>query len=252
MKRAYLIMDTLPDLPIEMWNTIISHVEPDSLKVMMCVSKEFENLTLIFSSCFNREDWLKRNVDPGIESPIPSSMRDFDPRKYLLTLVPGMINDLPLTLSSLDRFVSDCKNGKDSFISNYRNDHKNHRVNDDIAQKVKTHWVLLSKDVLDGTRRKKFFAQEALVKQAGFEVPCLIDVIVTIFTHHLKTAKLILKEVALFDTTGKTTHTLVQEKDAIGWRIYVGSYSATYGLIINAKEDYACEVDGMSSALTLS
>ncbi len=249
MKRTHSIMETLPDLPLEMWNEIISHIEPANLKVMACLNREFENLTLIYFNCFGKEDWLKRGVDLGKEPPIPLNMRNFDPRKYLLTLVPEMIIDQPLTLSSLDRFVSDCKNGKDTFISNYRFNHENHRVNDNIAKKVKTHWVLLSKEVLTGTRQKKFYAQERLIKEAGFEVPCLIDVIVTIFMHHLKTGKCILR---IFDKTGATTFTLVQEKDAIGWPITVGSYSGKYGLIMNAKEDYACEVDGMSCALTTS
>ena len=46
-------------------------------------------------------------------------MYDFDPLNEMLTFIPQTINGKKLTLSSIDRFVSDNKNGKELFKSNY-------------------------------------------------------------------------------------------------------------------------------------
>ena len=116
----------------------------------------------------------------------------------MLTLILENIKEEALTLSSIDRFVSDCKNGKDAFKSNYLTPLSDYGIDDNTLKPFKAHWVMLSKDVLggmdleNGTRDKTFEIQEERVKKAGFdEIPNLIDVVVSVFLHNLETGEFV-------------------------------------------------------------
>jgi len=165
----------------------------------------------------------------GVAHPIPLKMiQDFDSSKWMLTWIPETINGQELTLSSMDRFVSDFKNGKDAFKSNYRDLPSNFGIHDKTVKPFKAHWVMLSKDVLDGTRNQNFATQEKLVKAAGFEIPNSIDAVVSVLLHNLKTADFIYPD---YLSGHQWTFTLVQEQSNQGYRIVVGGFSAL-GLVV--------------------
>ncbi len=271
MKRSHSLMDgapvyrqptevTIPVLPEDVWNEIL-HYSESYLVRMACVSRHFELLTLTYAKNnkpemrFDKAEWIKRNGDPGEEPPIPLKMYGFDPKMYTLTLIPETINDELLTLSSFDRFVSNCKNDKDAFQTNYYafNDSG---ITEGTAIQFKTHWVLLSKGLFKGTRGIKLELQEQLVKAKGFEVPYLIDVVVTIYMHHLQTGQFIFPDSSIRRFTLRT-YTRVQEK-ARGCRILVGAFgehapNGNVGLFFHNKSDDIGWSDlGMASALTSS
>jgi|GEM_PF-4629567 len=52
----------------------------------------------------------------------------FDPAVNMLTLIPEELNNALLDLTSFDKFISDFKNGKDAFESNYRFPLKNIQI----------------------------------------------------------------------------------------------------------------------------
>lgn len=272
MKRSHSIMDgvpfcripaeeTIPVLPEDVWNEIL-HYSESYLVRMACVSRQFEVLTLTYAKNnkpkdrFDKAEWIKRNGDPGEEPPIPLKMYSFDPQRYTLTLIPETINNELLTLSSFDRFLSNCKNDKDAFQTNYYN-MNDVRITDKTAIKFKTHWVLLSKGVVKGTRNEKFIPQESLVKTKGFEVPYLIDVVVTIYMHHLQTGQFIFPNLSRRRFTLQT-YTRVQEKaDGTGCRIFVGAFGehaphGNIGLFFHNNDDFESEDTGMACALTSS
>ena len=66
-------------------------------------------------------------------------MYDFDPLSVMLTFIPQAINGKNLTLSSIDRFVSDNKNGKELFKSNYMDELRNWGIDDVTPKKFKAH-----------------------------------------------------------------------------------------------------------------
>lgn len=270
MKRSQSIMDgatayqlsaevTIPVLPEDVWNEIL-HYSESYLVRMACVSRQFEVLTLTYAKnnkpkkSFDKAEWIKRNGDPGDEPSIPLKMYGFDPQRYTLTLIPERINNELLTLRSFDRFISDCKNGKEPFQTNYYafNDSG---ITEETAIQFKTHWVLLSKGLFKGTRGIKLEPQEQLVKAKGFEVPYLIDVVVTIYMHHLQTGQFIFPDSSIRRFTLRT-YTRVQEK-ARGCRIFVGAFGehapqGNIGLFFYKNADFATQDIGMACALTSS
>ena len=111
-------------------------------------------------------------------------------------------------------------------------------ISNETVGTYKSHWVMLSKDVLggddciNGTRNKKFEIQEKSVKDEGFEIPNLIDVVVNLFMHNLKTGDFIYSDRS---NGHKWTYTRVQEENSDGHRIIVGGFSAL-GLVVSNRD----------------
>jgi hypothetical protein len=225
--------------PLDVWNEVFK-ASKSNLVVLSCTSHLFNKLARDYSEnvfskgCFGIKEWKLFGADMDEELaalfPIPLKMvQDFDLSKETLTFIPEILNGEPLILSSIDRFVSDFKNGKEVFKSNYRYPLKDCGIDDKTPKPFKAHWVILSKDVLggkdlvNGTRNKKFEIQEELVKKTGYEIPDLIDVVVSIFMHHLVTGVFLYPQ----GLNGQLwTYTRVQEKNKNGYRIVVGGFSA--------------------------
>ncbi len=95
-------------LPKEIWQEVVSHSK-NSLVALGCVNKQLETFTKNYrpERCFGKVQWLSYNGDPGDEPYLPLKMiQDFDASKQLLTFIPKTLNGKPLTLSSIDEFVS--------------------------------------------------------------------------------------------------------------------------------------------------
>ena len=215
--------------PLEDYEDIFAEVlkhSKSSLVTLACVTKQFNTLTHAFAKnyrpevCFGRAEWLSFSGDPGIEPPLNLPLRiiqNFDPDKQILTFIPETINNIPLTLSSIDRFVSVCKNKTES---NYSTTLDFFKISDKTGGKVKAHWVLLSKDIFAETCIKGFYEQEKLVRKQKFEIPNLIDTVVSLFMHNLKTGEFV------YPFKGVDwTYTSVQETTKDGYGILVGCFS---------------------------
>ena len=164
------LIHEIPLLPQDVWNEVLKHSKSD-LVALACASQSLNELTKDYAKNnlpagrFGTKEWKGLGGDPGIEPVIPLKMYAiFDSSKQVLTFIPETINgEFLLTLSSIDRFVSDYKNGKDAFKSNYRSPLNDIGIKDETVKPFKAHWVILSKDVLDGTINKGFATQEKLV-----------------------------------------------------------------------------------------
>jgi len=208
---------------------------------LACASQSLNKLVQDYAKdnppadCFSAKDWKIFGADLMVAHPIPLKMiQDFDSHKWMLTWIPETINGKELTLSSFDQFVSDFKNGKDAFKSAYKYSLSDAGINDKTVKPFKAHWVMLSRDVLDGTRNKHFATQEILVKKSGFEIPQLIDALVSVLLHNLKTADFIYPN----DSKDyQRTYTRVQEQNENGYQIIVGSFS-TLGLQADSNYNY--------------
>ncbi len=235
-------MHEMPLLPKDVCNEILKHSKSDFV-ALACVSQSLNHLTNDYAKNnlpagrFGAKEWKRFGADTGVESAIPLKMYDFDSSKWLLTFIPETINGKPLTLSSFDRFVSDYKNGKDAFKSNYRN--RLNGINDKTVKPFKAHWVMLSKDVLggadlvNGTRSKNFATQEKLVKEAGFEIPNLIDVVASVILHNEETDEFYLPD----GSNGhQMTYTRVLEQNRMG-QIVVGGFSSLGLMVFSSNDD---------------
>lgn len=230
MKRlAMTSPSVLRFCPLEIYDDIFAEVlkhSKSSLVPLAGVTKQFNALTHAFAKnyrpegCFGKAEWLSFNGDPGIEPPLNLPLRiiqNFDPNKQILTFIPETINDIPLTLSSIDQFVNACKNKTES---NYSTTLDFFKISNETGGKVKAHWVLLFKDILAETYIKGFYHQEKLVRKQKFEIPNLIDTVVSLFMHNLKTDEFV------YPFRGVDwTYTSVQETTKDKYGIIVGCFS---------------------------
>lgn len=137
------------------WIEIIKYSK-SQLTLWACVNKHFEKMSREFlksnpnGDYFGTAEWIKYGADPGIEPLLPLKMfQDFDPSKEILTLIPEMINNEPLTLRSIDILVS--KHKKVTSIYTFPNSEsliplENH----------KSDWSIFLKSILPETRNKLF------------------------------------------------------------------------------------------------
>lgn len=236
MNRSYemafpIVFDTW--LPDEIWQEIVTLNNYNSI-VLACVNKQFESWIKNYrpEGCFGKVQWLHYGGDPGIEPAIPPKMiQDFDASKQMLTLIPETLNGEALTLSSIDAFVSKCK----SISTSYKYQLNHLGIVDATVKEYKAHWVMLSKDVLEGTRSNNYISQKVKVKAQGFEIPSLIDAVVSLLMHNLKTQEYYYP--AGCDSV-KWTFTRVKERNRTGNRVVVGGFSALGLYVTNDRYDY--------------
>lgn len=235
-------------LPEEIWQEVTEYSHSNLINLSL-VNKEFEALIKKYAEnhrvkyCFGKVQWLSFGGDPGIEPFLPLRMiQDFDHRHQMLTLIPETINNEMLTLRSIDAFVSKSKN---TDITNYIYPHGNSIIDNIKVEKVKSHWVLLSKTVLDGTEDQLFETQEELLNIQGFEIPNLIDTVVSLLMHNRKTGEFVYPHPQ--GCPWKATY--VQEMVNYEYRIVVGAFSAL-GLNILSKRNFCYESIGIACART--
>ena len=243
-------MHEMPCLPQDIWNEFVKHSKSD-LVALACASQSLNKLVQDYAKnnppaeCFGAKEWKSFGADVGVVLPVPLKMiQDFDSSKWMLTWIPETINEKELTLSSIDQYVSDSKNGKDAFESNYKYPLSDRGIPDKTVKPFKAHWVMLSKDVLDGTRQQNFATQEKLVRKAGFEIPNLIDAVVSILLHNLKTGEFCLPDKS---NGHRMTSTRVQEQNDWGYQIVVGDFSAL-GLCVRSN---ACAQDRLGASCSV-
>ena len=155
---------------------------------------------------FGARDWNKYFGEIGPIPPLPSDMAQilrskcpFWPDKrveetHTLVLIPGAVDGKLLTLNSLEELIQHPKNGghatRYGFYSEYVK--KQHGgpgfFGGLLVRPSPAYWVLMTKDVLPGSRRKSYDTQVAIVnRHRGYEVPRAIEAAVTILMGYIKT-----------------------------------------------------------------
>jgi len=157
---------------------------------------QFEGLE---TYAFGKAKWETYFGDIGEEPPLPPDIHEilagrcpFDSKKtvretHMLVLVPATVGGVPLTLNLLGELLKKPKGG--GRVTQYH---------DDVWQAIfdqygavpcqESHWVLMSRDVLPGTRSKSFRDQCAILAGFGdFRVPTLLEAAVCIFMEHVAT-----------------------------------------------------------------
>ena len=180
---------TLPFIQ-DVFNKMMSY-EKGGLVAFSCVNKILASMAIEFAKtyypegCFGKAQWLNYNGKTEEEPPLSlRTIQEFDPSKYMLTFIPETINDEPLTLDSIDKFVSTCKKIK---TSNYEFALNFFGINKVPLEKLKAHFVMLSKEIFPGTLEVSFENQKELLKNKGFEIPNLVDTVVSLLLHNITT-----------------------------------------------------------------
>jgi len=148
------------------------------------------------SIAFGKEMWKKYLGDIGAEPPLPPDINailkgpcPIWPDKkveetHVLVLIPQTVNGKPLTLTSLEELVQRPRQ-REAIKYAYLN---LGQYTDPPAPPA--HWVLMSKDVLPGSRSKSYRDQQTLVnsyrQKAPYEVPSVLDATVCIFMEYFR------------------------------------------------------------------
>ena len=143
---------------------------------------------------FGATAWSTYFGDVGTEPPLPPNIHDilnasclYWPDKkvsetHMLVLIPEKVNGHPLTLKTLGELVKTPKKGNVGKYDYYYP----HTYGDTPAPA--SHWILMTRDVIPGSRSKSFTAQKALLKE-GDTIPKLLDATAAIFMQNASGGK---------------------------------------------------------------
>ncbi len=203
--------------PIELFYHVIDFDKFNLIRITL-INKKFNELAHAYvkenppKDCFSVKEWKHYGVNPGIISPLPFQMfLKFDSSKEILTFIPETINDVELTLSSIDAFFSPLINAK----TIYKFPLKSAGISEKTIKKTEAHWVKLSKEISTETKEKTFSELKDIFSEKGFKIPYLLDVVVSLLMHFLKTKEFLYS----------TTFTSVSEANDFRCSLAVGNFS---------------------------
>ena len=168
---------------------------------------------------------LPEDVDAILKSPCPFSKKgERVEQTHVLVLKPGSINGEDLNAENFGKFM------KSKFPEL---DEEGYRFILDDAKKLGSHeearWILMKKDVIDGSRNKSFADQQKMVEEQGqkkYQVPRVLDVIVCAMTEYARSQG----KTRLFSDS-PWTYTRCQE-NVQGYQMVVGGF-APAGLCVS-------------------
>jgi hypothetical protein len=134
---------------------------------------------------------------------------------HLLILVPQTVNGQPLTLKILGELVKKPLTG---FATQYKFFYFGEYT--DLAAPP-SHWVFLTRDVIEGSRKKSYQDQQTLLSQKGhgaYVVPTILDATVCIFMEYVRSGTRLYSD-------SPWTYTRSQEKYNDEWQLCVGGFA---------------------------
>ena len=190
---------------------------------------------------FGKKQWQTYFGDVGEEPPLPKGIWEilkspcpfFSGKKvkdtHGLVLIPETVDGKPLNLTALGKLV---KAPKEGHATKYRY-MWDEIVNDkNINQATaKSHWALMTNDVVPGTRNKSYADQQTLIAEMAkqtYEVPPLLDAAICIFMHHTGSGKRLFVDESW-------TYTRCQE-NIQNYQLAVGGFSLA-GLLVSDRFD---------------
>jgi len=201
------------------------------------------------SIAFGEAKWSTYFGDIGQEPPLPANIDQillsrcpfWSGKKvqdtHLLVLIPKTVNGQLLTLANLKEWIQNPKQGNPTKFSDWR---PGGNENLSVAS---SYWVLMTKDVLEGTRNKSYTDQTKIVSQfaqnAGipYQPPKLLEAAVCILTEHVSSG------VRLYSDS-PWTYTRCEEKyENKPWQMLVGVFGAG-GLVVSYSS--VCDSCGLS------
>ncbi|MBI3211651.1 MAG: hypothetical protein HYZ47_03075 [Simkania negevensis] len=187
---------------------------------------------LITRYAFGKRQWNMYFGDIGEEPPLPSDIGTIlhSPcpiwsgkqvrETHLLVLVPATVNGKLLTLESLEELVKKPKKGN---ATQYRDFCPGR--NEKICVEKNT-WMLLTRDVLPGSRKQPYDKQVALVGEltkkakVSYAVPRLIEVATSLFMQHVRSGERLYND-------SPEIYTRCQEKYDGQCPVVIGGFSAS-------------------------
>jgi hypothetical protein len=178
--------------------------------------------TSISAMAIGPKEWSQYFGEVGAAPPLPANIDEilnsscpFWPGKlvkdtHLLVLVPATVNRIPFTLDLLGDLIKSPKGGGSKTQYRYYDDDA---VKEELGAKSpgSSYWVLMTRDILPGSRGKTYDTQEALVAAHAsrlnlpYEMPDALSAATAILLHHARTGERLY-------TDAPWTYTRCQEK----------------------------------------
>ena len=194
------------------------------------------------NKAFGKKEWEKYFGDIGLEPPLPANIEkilnepcSFWPDKkvketHLLVLIPNTVNGNPFTMNYLEELINKPKSGHSTKA--YRS--YNRRIPlgrvKEIDESYSSHWVLMTRDVIPGSRHKCYqdccnmIANHSKETGLHYELPNLLEATASILTHYVKTGERLY-------SNDPWTLTYIRESMKYGWLLVVGDF-APDGLVV--------------------
>ena len=138
-----------------------------------------------------------------------------------MTLIPQTVNGKPLTLKTLGELVQKPLKGAPTKYEYFNLGEYN-----DLPAPA-SHWALLSRDVIPGSRKQNYSTQQQLVaKYPEYVVPTILDAAVSIFLEYLKTGTCLYGQ-------NPWTYTYCQEKYRKDWQLLLGGCAPSGVLVFS-------------------
>jgi hypothetical protein len=259
-----LAVTALSILPSELHSVIYDYVGGAEYLKLLALNSEKDNeeelqsyFRAIDSFVFDGDKWRKYYGEVGEEPPIPKHLLNLYGQNcklwpgqkvydtHLLTLIPATVNCTPLTLNSFSELIQHPKERGHGTKYRYYSDDVKKEFGGQPAGP--SHWVLMTRDVVEGSRNKSYTDQQALVvqkaKTLGIDyslVPILSGVVSTL-CHHVATGE------KLFPTS-PNTYTRCAETLASGRPLVFGDFDSS-GLSVDGHYGNAYGYHGVAGAV---
>lgn len=219
-------------LPSDMISEIFSYLNADELANCKRVCKQWKTIAskeafwyaMPPKVAFGKKQWAKYFGDIGDEPPLPKDIHKIlkSPcpffsgktigETHMLVLIPESVDGKPLNLKNFGELV---KTPKDGYATQFH-PQASSLINHEFGyQTTKSHWVLMTKDIIEGSRSKLYSDQQDLVakfaEQTGihYEVPNLRDAAICLSIHHVISGEF------LFKNSDPATYTICQEEEIV-------------------------------------
>lgn len=237
-------------LPSEMIIKIFSYLTSEELGKCLLVNKTWHLLAsnehlwkaLTLRIAFGKKQWATYLGDIGEEPPLPDNVFKilrspcpFEPKKkveetHMLVLIPKTIDGKLLTLRTLEELMKSPKKGSPVQYQYIWNSILTFHGDQSAS---KSHWVIMKKEIIPGSRRKSYLDQKSLIAKVvhrtgmNYEVPSVLDTIICTFANHVTFGQ------RLFNDK-PWTYTRCKEK-VYNYRVIVGGFSPA-GLRVNCNK----------------
>ncbi len=207
-----------------------------------------------------KEPRLPKNIHKILNSSCPFWSKKKVEETHWLFLIPETINGEPLTLKVLGKLV---KNPKEGYATQYRlfglGDLICDRYDLPIVNQstIKSHWVLMTKDIIPHSRNKLYTDQKALIttKQRGYEDPNVLDAVICIFMKYVSSKERLFNAINDIGTMTRCKEQM-DDLDQGPHRVAVGGFCSDGLLVVANRVFGSSELSdkwvGMAALLRLS
>ena len=228
------------ELPNELLFIIFRLLSPRDQEAAICVCRKWKevgetpSLKMVREFRFGKSKWKRYFGDIGVEPPFPANIAEilnspclFWPNKrvrdtHLLVLIPNTVDGRPFHLNSLSELIKRPKTGHKTEYDYYSD-----YVKDELGTKsAPSHWALMTRDVIPGSRSKTYDDQKRLVashaQRSGipYALPLALDAATALLMHHVETGERLYSNKPL-------TYTRCQENvNQNQWSAAIGGFSS--------------------------